>query len=284
LKKFLFVFSFITILILLNIKQGFSSDKLASKANLRFSHKTHELKSVACNQCHINRESSQSEPAPGLPPGWQMLKPTPILATESTQNIFRQNHDIDDSFGRPGEARCLKCHFGSREKSDCALCHLGNPGYTDRERDRFEKPFFFSHETHEQSDCSRCHGAITNWETLDGHKISNRMEDCLECHNGAEVSKNCVMCHSPTPRPADHTRNYQKKHGTAYRADPMSCNMCHEQSSCIKCHSQKPGSHTLAWVRHRHGITARTNPLKCQACHSDPWVCSRCHNDSDIPW
>ncbi len=271
------------IILLAQVDPCSAADSLASQANLRFSHKTHEQNSVSCIQCHIDSEESFEQTPPDLPPGWQPLRNSKILATDT--HLIKSEAFIDDSFGRPGEDRCLKCHFGSREKSDCALCHLSTPGETKRERARLGDLYNFSHQKHGQFDCARCHHGVTDWETLDGNKISAHMEDCLECHNGDDVPKNCVMCHSPTPRPLDHTRNYEKKHGIAYRADPQHCNMCHEQSSCIECHSQKPRNHTLAWVRHRHGIAARTNPMKCQACHSDPWVCARCHNnDGKVPW
>lgn len=273
----------VVLLLVLSLGTVFSRDKLVSHANLRFSHKTHDQNNVDCARCHINREGSQVNDAPMMPPGWQPLRKSGIVAT-GTNLIFSQHGDIDDSFGRPGEKRCLQCHFKTREKADCALCHLETPGETQRERKRLGKNFVFSHQKHENFECAKCHLAITNWENLDGHKIKSNMEDCLECHTGAEVPKNCVMCHNPTPRPLDHTRNYEKKHGVAYRADPQHCNMCHEESSCIDCHSRKPRNHTLAWVKHRHGLAAKTNPQKCQACHSDPWVCARCHNDGRAPW
>ena len=249
-----------------------------SSASLRFSHKTHAKNSVSCTTCHVNRETPESNDAQAIPPGWQPLRTTKIVATD-VGGVFAQKPDVNDTFGRPGEKRCLECHFKSREKSDCGLCHLEKPAPTERTRKRLGADFVFAHKKHEKFECSRCHPAITEWEKLDGHKITSNMEDCLVCHNGEDAVKNCVICHTTTPRPADHTRNYEKKHGVAYRADPHKCKMCHEDSSCVACHSQKPRDHTLAWVRHRHGIAAQTNPQKCQACHSDPWVCRRCHNN-----
>jgi len=248
-----------------------------TQANLRFSHKTHEKNSVNCAVCHINREGSEAA-MPAVPPGWQPLRPTNIVAS-SVGGIFSQKVEVDDTFGRPGEKRCLECHFKTREKSDCGLCHLEKPGETVRARKRLGKDFVFSHKKHEKFECSRCHPGITEWENLDGHMINAQMEDCLVCHNGKDAPKNCVMCHKLTPYPADHTGNYEKKHGLAYRSDPQRCRMCHEDSSCIECHSRKPKDHTLAWVRYRHGLAAKTNPQKCQACHSDPYVCRRCHTD-----
>ncbi|MBU1109110.1 MAG: hypothetical protein KKB51_20705 [Candidatus Riflebacteria bacterium] len=245
---------------------------------MRFSHKTHDKNSVSCVTCHVDREISETATMPGLPAGWQPLRNTPIV-DPAAGSVTTQKQGMDDTFARPGEKRCLECHFKTREKADCGLCHLEKPANTERARQRLKKEFKFNHKKHEKFECSRCHPGITNWENLDGHYIEGRMENCLECHKGQETPKNCVMCHNPTPRPADHTRNYEKKHGMAYRFDPNGCSMCHEDSSCLDCHSRKPRDHTLAWVKRRHGISAQTNPQKCQACHSDPYVCKRCHDN-----
>lgn len=263
----------VTVLCLLSVTASAAEQQL--QANLRFSHKSHEKNSVSCIACHLDR-SDTSVAMPALPGAWQPLRQTPIVASGAIKMGNRQ--DINDSFGRPGEERCLVCHFKTREKSDCGLCHLEKPGPTERVRKRLKEGFEFSHNKHRAFDCSRCHPHITGWENLDGHMIKGKMTDCLECHNGKDAAKNCIMCHSPTPRPADHTRNYEKKHGQAYRSEPHRCQTCHEDSSCLDCHSRKPKDHTLAWVRHRHGLAYKTNPQKCQACHSDPYVCRRCHD------
>ncbi len=276
------IFLIVAILLVISLGSAFSRDRLVSHANLRFSHKTHDQNSVNCCKCHINREGNQDAGLAMMPPGWQPLRKNNIVAT-GVNLLSPGDGEINDTFGRPGEKRCLQCHFKTREKSECALCHLEKPGETLRNRKRLKKGFVFSHKKHEQFDCARCHHGVTDWENLDGHKITSQMEDCLVCHTGDQVKKDCVMCHNPTPRPVDHTRNYEMKHGVAYRSDPRHCQMCHEESSCIDCHSRKPRNHTLAWVKHRHGIAARTNPQKCQACHSDPWVCARCHNDGRTP-
>lgn len=266
---------YIIILLLIWPAWALVASRHTSEANLRFSHKTHSLNNVDCAQCHVDQPRTHPQ-AEGLPPGWQPLRSSPIVAT---QTKLIDNIHFGDSFGRPGEKRCLQCHFQTREKSDCGLCHMQTPGYTERTRIRLDDIYNFSHEKHQQFDCARCHPSITSWENLDGHYIKGKMRDCLECHDGNETPKNCVICHSPTPRPANHTRNFEHKHGLAYRSDPHSCKMCHEDSSCMDCHSRKPPSHTLAWTRYRHGIAARTNPQRCQACHSDPWVCARCHDN-----
>ena len=111
----------LVLILLLSLSLGtvFSRDKLVSHANLRFSHKTHDQNNVDCARCHINREGSQNEHKSSLPSGWQPLRKSGIVAT-GVSMIFTQHDDINDTFGRPGEKRCLECHFKTREKADCA--------------------------------------------------------------------------------------------------------------------------------------------------------------------
>ena len=274
--------NFIISLICFSCLAGTTTIALGFKleANLRFSHKTHNKNCVTCERCHVDiapTTTPKNKPAADLPPGWEPLRKSNIV----TQGKPLSPHgDMGGSFGRPSEKRCLVCHFKTREKSECALCHLDKPGETKRSRVRLDKRVSFNHSKHSDISCITCHQGITNWDNLDGHKINvMKMEDCLECHNKKQAPKNCQMCHNPTPHPKDHIRNYEKKHGMAYRTNPQRCRMCHQESSCLECHARKPRNHTLAWVSRRHGLTAKTNPMKCQACHADRHVCLRCHSD-----
>jgi len=182
------------------------------------------------------------------------------------------------TFGRPSEKTCMQCHFRKRRNKECGLCHLEAPGPTDRERVRLPKRTRFPHEVHVKTDCLDCHTKINDWETLDGKMQDSSMAGCLACHNGVKAKKSCTMCHDPVPRPLDHVRNYENKHGLAFRDDPRSCRACHEDSSCVACHTLKPRSHSLAWVSRRHGLTAMSDPDSCKACHTDPHICLRCHD------
>jgi hypothetical protein len=249
----------------------------APQANLRFSHKTHHAQGVECARCHI--PAPKEEPS-GMPAGWRPLRPSrvvPGVTPRTTAPVVEQQKGAAGTFGRPAEARCLSCHFKTRAKADCNLCHLGTPGHTNRTRTRVRSEVTFPHPKHERTDCLECHPQVTDWENLDGVMQQTSMESCLRCHDGRQAKKTCVLCHSPTPYPRDHTRNYEVKHGIAYRADPRRCRMCHDDSSCVACHSRRPRSHTLAWTARRHGMVARTQPDKCTACHLDRSVCRRCH-------
>lgn len=117
---------------------GQAAEQIPS-ANLRFSHKTHTQNSISCITCHVDREPTHNTDTQAIPPGWQPLRNTKIVASSS--GVFSQKYEINDKFGRPGEKRCLECHFKSREKSDCGLCHLEKPGPTARTRKRLDADF-----------------------------------------------------------------------------------------------------------------------------------------------
>ncbi|HEY9069956.1 MAG TPA: hypothetical protein VIV61_06840 [Candidatus Ozemobacteraceae bacterium] len=259
-----------------------ASDLPPTKASLRFSHKTHGEQRIRCERCHRVVEGAALPD--DVPSGFAPLRPSRIVpgapppAVASPPAIPEPAAD-SPTFGRPPEKVCLTCHFAARQKSDCGLCHLGKPARTERDRERIGHGVTFSHTAHAAHDCIACHPLVEGWDSLDGSHCSTTMESCLVCHDGLRAKKNCTMCHSPTPRPADHVRNFERKHGTAYRTDPDRCRLCHTESSCVACHSRRPSDHTLAWVSRRHGLSAQTNPDKCAACHSDKSVCRRCHPD-----
>ncbi|MBF0408980.1 MAG: hypothetical protein HQM10_16655 [Candidatus Riflebacteria bacterium] len=247
------------------------------KSNLRFSHKTHADAKIKCELCHSDGSQKDS--------GWEVLKPSRL---NSLPQITFEEPDVASSassvasatagtFGRPAESLCLSCHFKERKKSDCGLCHLGNPTKTYRERNRITLKPGFSHSRHKKADCLECHSDAEKWDSLDECNVNTFMTSCLKCHDGIKAKNACKLCHSPVPRPSDHGRNYERKHGTAYRVDPKSCRTCHEDSSCLSCHSRRPKDHTPAWVARRHGISAQSNPMKCEVCHPNNEVCSRCH-------
>ena len=245
----------------------------STESDLRFSHKTHFGQGTKCEQCHFE----EPENVPAVPSGWQPLRPSRIVTPG--KEIVVGPHTDKGSFGRPPEKSCLQCHFKKRNKRECSLCHLETPGPTHRLRKRVRFETGFPHEKHKAYDCLHCHANVTDWSTLNGVMQDTSMEGCLKCHNGLKAKRGCVLCHNPTPHPRDHVRNYERKHGIAYRADPQRCRMCHEDSSCVACHSRKPRDHTLAWISRRHGFAVRNNPDRCRACHSDPFVCLRCHPD-----
>jgi hypothetical protein len=281
----------------------------ATSSSLRFSHKTHYDQNVRCERCHVyGGDPASRGPAP---PGWMPLVPSRILRDAQPRITIEGEPDADSAdlpgppslaarpasasangsstasptqplvptFGRPPEKTCLECHPRQRNRKECGLCHLGVPAPTQRVRQRLPPGVKFPHEAHQSIDCLDCHPRVTDWETLDGTMQDLTMAGCLKCHTGTKVKKTCTLCHDPTPYPADHVRNFADKHGLAYRADPHRCRTCHEDSSCVACHAQRPRSHTLAWVSRRHGLTASSRPESCKACHTDPGVCLRCHAD-----
>ena len=277
-----------------------AADPVEVKSNLRMSHKSHADRRIRCEACHRGGEPS-ADPTPGLPSGWTPLKPsriadapriilddapaTPSAGASGTQGLAEAPSAASPEiaakagFVRPPEKLCLSCHYHRKSRSDCGLCHLGKPAPTIRERQRIGHGAVFSHEKHAKTDCLDCHPRVEGWENLDGTMQDTSMKGCVACHNGVKAKRDCTLCHAKTPRPADHGRNYERKHGVAWRSDPASCRMCHEDSSCLACHARKPRDHTLAWTARRHGISAQANPERCDACHASKDTCRRCHRD-----
>jgi hypothetical protein len=244
-------------------------------SNLRFSHASHYRQNVSCETCHP-LPSEPKTPQEALPGGWQPLRPSPV-AELSAPGADSGGSPDPAGFGRPPEKRCLTCHEKARRTKDCRLCHLDRPGPTARKRERVLKGVRFEHDPHKKEDCLTCHPRIGDWDSLNGKQQETSMASCLQCHNGVKAKKSCNLCHSKKFYPRDHVRNFSYKHGIPYRANPQTCAMCHEDSSCVACHSRKPRNHTKAWIARRHGISASTNPDKCAACHADRDVCLRCH-------
>lgn len=248
-------------------------------ANMRFSHASHYQQNISCETCHTQSAKKDLK----APDGWVPLRPSRVSGGKpDSKTIEEVNASGTGSFARPAEKVCMACHSSARRKNDCGLCHLGKPMKTERDRARIKSGTLFPHEKHSKHDCMDCHPKIGEWDNLDGKQQDTSMEGCVACHNGVMAKKACTLCHAKTPWPKDHTRNYERKHGISYRSDPQSCKMCHEDSSCVACHAQRPRDHTLAWISRRHGFTAKSNPDKCDACHSNKEICLRCH--ATPPW
>ncbi|MFZ2958229.1 MAG: hypothetical protein WA705_15175 [Candidatus Ozemobacteraceae bacterium] len=268
-------------------KTAGSSNDGVLKSNLRFSHKSHADARIRCEACHRT-----SEPPAEATDGWAPLKTSRITSlpvgvieetastTESASGTSESVSGMSSSanpFGRPPEKLCLRCHYHRKSKSDCGLCHLGKPLPTQRERARVSHGATFKHDQHAKVDCIECHVRTEKWETLDGSMVKTTMASCCECHTGVKIKKTCTLCHEKTPRPDDHGRNYERKHGIAWRSEPQSCRPCHEDSSCLACHAKRPRDHSMAWTARRHGISAQADPDRCAVCHSTKDVCRRCH-------
>jgi predicted CXXCH cytochrome family protein len=146
-------------------------------------------------------------------------KPRPAIVTgRSRPGKFAQGGRYYSNFGRPMRAYiainqaleptgvCGECHLPTRTNGRADLIPVNLP-------DRYLMHGYFSHEAHEDEDCTDCHAADTSGKATD--LLIPDLESCRDCHLGESAIKTkeivpsgCAMCHgyhTPTmPWSPDH--------------------------------------------------------------------------------
>ena len=262
---------------------------LRPTSRLRFSHRVHELKGVACRNCHGSSKALQM----------------------------------------PKMATCMSCHARRKVSNRCNTCHLtGKDGRMvvkfgkdmvkpsgNLRGDRHTRIFARAHgpiasrdrrycETcHTQQSCLGCHsGSFKPWRIHGSDYITHHVMDarrnqprCTGCHRHQSF---CLSCHERTGvsqqsrrggfRPSTgrsfHPPGFAspvvgpKHHKFAARSNLAGCASCHAERTCTGCH----GSRT----RSRGGISPHgpgfSRSPKCRALASrNQRVCMKCHSSTD---
>ncbi len=123
--------------------------------------------------------------------------------------------------------------------------------------------------------CIRCHQRI-------GHVgyIAPAMTSCLECHDAAQVSADCQMCHIGNPSDKS-TRELpagaaSKRPYRLVQLDTNRCYECHQTRTCDPCHGLRL-PHPAEFVAERHARPAAwAGKQQCYRCH-EPNMCYQCH-------
>ena len=211
---------------------------------------------------------------------------------------------------RPEEEKaCGACHDAD-ERQDCGMCHT-DVSHVKRRRASGEREqtlaaprsLGFSHAAHltrTAGQCQACHGDVAQQSSMPLPAIT--METCTEgCHVHAQdyAEARCTHCHTtlqemPIAAVAEyrHGSDWMRQHGALARSQGAHCDQCHQQSTCVGCHSRV----TLASVAdlfpeelrsrqlHRgdyatsHAVDARLRPASCVRCHTNPASdCASCH-------
>jgi len=147
----------------------------------------------------------------------------------------------------------------------------------------------FSHKTHVDAkvQCTTCHKGVENATSITS-KLRVTMKECIDCHTtthvGDNVRNNCVICHtsiSKESKPPNHAVNWKQLHGREAeligKGMVGSCEVCHTQATCIKCHKEEaPTTHTNYWRERGHAVIADSERSECKVCHTED-SCLRCH-------
>lgn len=249
------------------------------RPNLKFNHRQHVSRGVACQTCH------------------------PKVAASA------QAADSD----LPMMASCLGCHDGRQATARCGACHLTLPdGRLKVDLARVDRNGATTLGRLVPSGILRGFDAHTpGFRTH--HKQAGREESyCLSCHKRSE----CVDCHGGVVRPSDiHPSDYATLHAMDARRNTPDCSSCHRnQTFCLGCHQRAGVSadpeggvlgrqprnpfgtgtqlkrfHPPGWVRDEagapiaaagsasHSFQAKRNIRSCASCHRES-TCLECHS------
>lgn len=149
----------------------------------------------------------------------------------------------------------------------------------------------FNHEKHfpimdqYDLDCLSCHADKTTLKDVRPAAKVKREFTCHDCHRNAQMislaPQRCEGCHTDLHpvKPASHFLNWNQRHATFAKTDPLECASCHTQESCVDCHMQRDSIQQTAHPRtflYSHSIEARANPHACGSCHQKNF-CTDCH-------
>jgi hypothetical protein len=261
--------------------------------NLKFNHKLHVDRNVACATCHGDLTTV------GLATRLQL----------------------------PRMSLCLTCHDSKTAPSSCTTCHLaevsglvkttfpeGQLLPTGQLRGDAHDPLFrrdhrraaqadpkYCDSCHQRSYCQGCHDGVVkpmdihpsdyvNLHTADARRNS---PDCQSCHRQQTF---CTGCHARTgvtddPRSSGYvgppevpiTRRYHPEgwvareggrarndHSFQAQRNMKSCASCHREESCLDCHRTQFNPHPAGFSRSaRCASLAARNGRVCLRCHLD---------------
>lgn len=218
----------------------------------------------------------------------------------------KQSHDIVFSH---------KAHL-ERTKNDCTVCHkklsdFRQPGFTPP---TMQACATCHNQDIDQGACSKCHTDLKKYplkpitelahtgDFVKQHARAARAtaDSCAQCHDQSF----CSDCHAKTVATrieikftenakSDfiHRGDYLTRHSIEARADQASCQRCHGQSFCTKCHeawnvgpggSNPRSPHPAGWSYPgptSHAVPARRDIVACASCHEQGArsICIDCH-------
>lgn len=248
---------------------------------LKFSHKKHLAKGMACTDCHTQVETSR----------------------KSADNNF------------PSAEVCDSCHTAQHPRpvdvpEKCAMCHPG------AENEVIPASVWapasklvFSHALHLQGDetCESCHGDMSKVRLATVHQLPSEAS-CLTCHDGVKATQRCSSCHpsgadgklitrdidDPAAAPliprdasgwgAEHDLAFVQDHGGISKANPRLCESCHEHDDCLDCHAGvlRPMRIHNADYLSTHALDARSKTQDCGTCHRMQSDCIACHERTGV--
>jgi hypothetical protein len=251
-----------------------------ARPNLKFNHKLHAQRGIACALCHADAE----------------MQHAPVTRV-----------------ALPLMASCLGCHDGKQATARCSACHITEPDGRLKTK-LVSAATMAAGGTGPLVPSGSLRGIDAHGPTFQrDHAQAGRDEGyCLTCHK----RNDCIDCHGGTVRPPDiHPSDYVSLHAVDARRNTPDCSACHRtQSFCVGCHQRTgvasdpegglPGRrpnnpfgtgtglktfHPPGWARdaagaviptprpNSHSLAAKRNIRACASCHREE-SCLACHS------
>lgn len=196
----------------------------------------------SCAACHMGGEPAVIARLPAARPGGPAgVKLAAGLPPGHTVD-FVANHAVAAALGAPD---CAACHT----ERQCQACHdgVGPPGFHPIDFVARHGAEAFANDV----ECAACH---------------SREGFCRDCHNGVGLA----VARTSGGAFHDAVADWLIAHGAAARQNLEACTTCHQERSCLRCHSAKAG---LRVSPHGPGFDpdriADRSTQSCAICHFD---------------
>lgn len=129
-------------------------------------------------------------------------------------------------------------------------------------------------------ECRVCHSYIDSTFYYDRNDMPP-MALCLLCHQKERANTNCIHCHSNPAIILSHSPGGRGDHGPLYGQSPRSCETCHDNNFCGKCHSGQIAEHVHpSNYLYLHSYDVFNGSMQCETCHDTRQSCDGCHQRS----
>jgi hypothetical protein len=285
-------------------KTGFVARVNIPPPNIKFSHKAHIDRNVACSACH--------------------------------GDLVKEGVDVATRAQLPAMATCLDCHRRTGAATRCSTCHLSEGGgllktdfasgalvpsgslrgaahtlsFRGNHKAAAQNDDEFCGSCHKRDFCVECHNGVVkpmdfhvgDYVSMHAVEARRNQPDCSSCHRRQTF---CVGCHARSGVVADgrgsefaepltgleerrfhpvgwvgygnglSTQRGPKHHSFEAQRNIRSCASCHRETFCITCHSRQTGSfsinpHPRTWMGSRRCEALRKRAGRmCLRCHID---------------
>lgn len=249
--------------------------------------KNHQKLHINCVNCHTCGIPTKEEPCWVECPREKMI--TVYMAPEQTAELIIIDQ-LSDRYGPVYFSHKLHSQMSDMH-GGCVNCHHHNT-------------------LEEILQCSSCHESTRSREDISHVDLKGAYHrQCMGCHREWSHTTGCNFCHTPKkdfvgkqkeqikkkisgkdhpivlePTKISYKTNAHKgKLVTFYHDDHtkkfgLSCNTCHGQQGCTKCHDvNKQSSDQPRTVSTKK--TFEDQHRNCISCHTQNETCSKCHSD-----